>query len=132
MPTRIGLTLEANYAAAVGDPVMVGPGDFQCVKADGSKPIVGHVTKRNVGRGTLAGGNAGMYPVSVVPGDVTVDAYGHGVKDFPSTGAFAVGIAVGIGSDSKLAAVGAGVTKIGIALQASTGANQQIDVLLQP
>lgn len=111
---------------------MVGPGDFQVVKCDGSKPCIGYVSKRNVGRGTLAGGNAGMYPVPVTPGDVTVEAFGHGVKDFPSTGAFAVGIAVGIGADSKLAAVGAGVTKIGIALQAATAANQQIDVLLQP
>jgi hypothetical protein len=129
IPAVIGLTLEANYAAAVGDPVMGGPGDFQVVKADGSKPVIGYVSKRNVGRGTFAGGNAGAYPVAVVPGDVTVESRGFARKDFTVAVVFAVGADVGINAAGQLAPTGAGVAHIGIALQAGV-VGQQCDVLI--
>jgi hypothetical protein len=128
---RVGLTLEANYAAQVGDLVQGGPGDFQVVKADGTKPVIGWVSKRNVGRGTLAGGNAGSYPVAVIPGDVTVEAFGHGRRDFLVAVAFGVGAAVGANAAGNLAPVGAGVVQIGIALQAGV-VGQRADVLIQP
>jgi len=128
LPAFIGLTLEANVALAVGDPVMGGPGDFQCVKADGTKPVIGYVSKKNVTRGTFAGGNPGQYPVAQVPGDVTVEARAFFRKDFTVGVAFGVGADVGIGADNKLAPTGAGVLHIGIALQAGV-VGQQCDVI---
>jgi len=91
---RIALTLEANYAAAIGDCVMGGPGDFQCVAADGSLPILGDVIMPNVKRGT--GALAGTYPQANVPGDVSIGVRGHAVQTKKTGAAVTVGAAVGI------------------------------------
>lgn len=125
----IAITVEAQYAAAKGDSVMI-TGNYAVGKADGTKPVIGYVAQRNVTRGTLAGGNAGQYPVSLVPGDVSVNVYGTGVKDFV-VGAAAVvaGTLVGINAAGLLAPAGAGVATIGVALMAgATGA--PVDVLV--
>lgn len=125
----IALTGEATYAAAKGDPVMV-TGDYTFAKCDGTKPCLGYVAQRNVTRGTLAGGNAGQYPVGQVPGDISVNFRGVGVKDFV-VGAVAVvaGTNVGINGVGLLAPDGAGVSHIGVALMGgATGA--RVDVAL--
>lgn len=122
----LALTLEAQVALAVSDPVMV-TGDYECGLADGSKPIVGHVSVANVQR--QAG--TGLYPVEKVPGDVTVEARGFSVRRIKSAGAVAAGIEVGQGANQKLAAVGAGVAKVGISLTAATAVDQWVDVLVQ-
>lgn len=125
----IAITAEAQYAAAKGDPVMV-TGDYAVGKCDGSAPCIGYIAQRNVKRGTLAGGNAGQYPVASVPGDVSVNLFGVGVKDFV-VGAVAVvaGTGVGINAAGLLAPDGAGVSHIGVALMGgATGA--RVDVAL--
>lgn len=125
----IAITAEAQYAAADGDPVHIS-GNYEVSKADGSKTVIGYVEHRNVTRGTLAGGNAGQYPVALVPGDVAVNVIGVGVKDFV-VGATTVvaGTKVGINAAGLLAPAGAGVANIGVALMGGvTGAS--VDVLL--
>jgi hypothetical protein len=125
----VGITVEAEYAAQKGDPVMI-TGDYAVNKCDGSAPCIGYVGQRNVRRGTLAGGNAGQYPVANTPGIAEVNAFGVGVKDFV-VGAVAVvaGTGVGINAAGLLAPDGAGVSHIGVVLMGgATGAS--VDVLL--
>jgi hypothetical protein len=120
----IALTCEAQYAAAVGDYVhIVGP--YEVALADGTKPIIGHVSVKNVKRGGASAFTA------QTPGDVTVEARGWNVKTHKSAGALAAGIEVGIDASGDLVAVGAGVAKVGITLTAATAANQDVDVLSQ-
>jgi hypothetical protein len=126
---RIALTLEANYASAMGDVVMGGPGDFQCVLCDGSLPALGNVIMTNVKRGT--GALAGTYPQPNTPGDVSVGARGHAVQTFTSGAAITVGTTVGVKTDKKLYPPGAGVANIGIALNGAAGTGTAIDVLVQ-
>jgi hypothetical protein len=125
----IAITAEAQYAAAKGDPVMV-TGDYEVDKADGSAPVIGYIAQRNVKRGTLAGGNAGQYPIANTPGDVSVNVFGTGVKDFV-VGAVAVtaGELVGIDAAGALAPTGAGVATIGVALMGGATA-AKVDVLV--
>ena len=119
----LALTLEAQVALDVGDPVMV-TGPYECGLADGTKPVVGLVSVANVTR------NGPNYPVANVPGDVTVEARGLYVAEMTSGGAFAAGALVGIGAGGALLAAGVGVENIGIALMAATGAAEQVDVLI--
>lgn len=125
----IAITAEAQYAAADGDPVHIS-GPYEVGKSDGTKPVIGYVEHRNVTRGTLAGGNAGSYPVALVPGDVSVNLFGHGVKDFV-VGAVAVvaGTLVGINAAGLLAPAGANVWTIGVALMGGATA-ASVDVAL--
>lgn len=125
---RLALTLEAQYAAAKGDPVMVS-GNYECGKADGSAPVIGFVAQRNVGHGTFGAGNAGQFPISTVPGDVSVDAIGVGVKTVVAGASITAGTKVGIGSDFKLHPAGGSVATIGVALMGGS-TNASIDVLL--
>lgn len=121
---HIGLTLEATNALAVGDPVHI-TATYTCVKADGSKPVVGQVTVANKKR------VAGAYPADDAPGDVSVDAHGFAVQVFKSVGALATaGIKVGIDVNGKVAVPGANVQNIGVLLSTATGANQDVDVLV--
>lgn len=119
----LALTLEAQVALNIGDPVMV-TGPYECGLADGSKPILGVVSVANVTR------QAGAYPVAKVPGQVTVEARGLYVRKVKSAGAVAAGIAVGLNNTQKLAADGAGVAHLGVSLMAATAANQDVDVLV--
>lgn len=130
---RIALTLEANYAAAIGDCVMGGPGDFQCIKCDGTLPVLGDVIMPNVKRGT--GSLAGTYPQPNNPGDVSVGARGHAVMTKKSAAAITVGTLVNIGvlsGGGTLYPGGTGSTEpYGIALNGAVGAGTAIDVLVQ-
>ena len=121
---HVALTCEAQVALNVGDWVHV-TGPYEVALADGTKPIIGYVSVKNVKR---IGASAFA---AQTPGDVTVEALGFGVKKHKSGAAIAAGAAVGIGVGSTLVTVGANVAKVGIALTAATGANQDIDVLLQ-
>lgn len=126
---RLALTLEANYAAAMNDCVMGGPGDFQCVLCDTTLPVLGQVIMPNVRRGT--GALAGTYPQPSVPGDVSVGARGHAVQTFTSGATCVVGTLVGVKADKKLWPAGAGVATIGIALNGAVGVGGAVDVLIQ-
>lgn len=128
--SRIAATLEANYAAALGDVVMGGPGDFQVVLCDGSKPPLGVVVMPNVKRGS--GALAGTYPQANTPGDVSVGLRGHSIQTFVVDAAqtVVVGTTVGI-KNNKLAPGGtAGYANYGIALNGGT-AGTSIDVVAQ-
>lgn len=121
----LALTLEAQVALNVGDPVMV-TGPYECGLADGTKPVLGFVSVANKQR--QAG--TGNFPVNKVPGDVTVEARGVMVRRMTSGGIFAAGANVGIGAGGALLAAGVGVATIGVALMAATAANQKVDVLV--
>lgn len=135
----LALTLEAQSALAVGDPVHI-VGDYMCDKADGSLPVVGFVSVRNVGRGTVlppnANPNAGFYPVANVPGDVTVEALGLSVRTLTASGAVTIGHRVAIGAAGTVVDGGAsgaapgGTAIVGIALEAASGAGVTFDVLV--
>jgi hypothetical protein len=123
----LALTLEAQVALEIGDPVMV-TGDYECGLADGTKPVVGFCTVANKGTtNTIMSRTVGT---PVVPGDVTVDVRGYMVRTITSGGAFAAGVGVGIDAAGDLVADGAGVAHVGVALLASTGAGERIDVLV--
>lgn len=135
----LALTLEAQSALQVNDPVHI-VGDYMCDKADGTKPIVGFVSVRNVGRGTsLTGGspNAGFYPVAAVPGDVTVEARGLMVQPLTASAAITAGHRVGVTTAGVVVdagdlsgAVPATTAVIGIALEPASGAGVTFDVLI--
>lgn len=124
----INLTLEATVALAVGDPVHL-TDDYTCVKADGSKPVVGHVVTANVKRTSSA--TDGSYPVALTPGDVAVEARGFAVQVFTAgASAITAGTLVGWGALSTLVPAGGGVATIGIALM-TVEAGEKVDVLVQ-
>ena len=119
----LALTLEAQVALEVGDPVMV-TGNYECGLNDGTKPCIGFVSVKNVKR------QAGAFPVALVPGQVTVEARGVMVRKIKSAGALAAGIAVGTNGAQKLAADGAGVAHVGVSLMAATAVDQWLDTLI--
>jgi hypothetical protein len=121
----LAITLEAQVALAVGDPVMV-TGPYECGLADGTKPVVGFVSVAN----KMRQAGTGNFPVNKVPGDVTVEARGVMVRRMTSGGAFAAGANVGIGAAGALLAAGGGVATIGIALMPAAGAAVKVDVLI--
>jgi hypothetical protein len=134
----LALTLQAQSALNDGDPVHI-VGDYECDVADGTKPIVGFVSVRNVRRGsTLTGANpnAGFYPVANVPGDVTVEARGFMVLTLTASAAVAAGAMVGISGArtvvSWTGATPAATTPVGIALEPASGAGVTFDVLVGP
>lgn len=129
---RIALTMQCQYAAALGDAVSGGPSDYQCQQFNGTLPIVGTVTMPNVRRGT--GALAGTYPQPNVPGDVTVDAKGHSVHQYVSGAtAFAAGAAVGLNATMQVVPyTGAANTQpLGVALNGSSASGTTVDVLVQ-
>ena len=121
----LAITLEAQVALNVGDPVMV-TGPYECGLADGTKPVVGFVSVAN----KMRQAGTGNFPVNKVPGDVTVEARGVMVRRMTSGGAFAAGANVGIGAAGALLAAGGGVATIGIALMPAAGAAVKVDVLI--
>ena len=125
----LALTFEAQVAMQRNDPVMV-TGDYEVGIADGTKPVVGFVSVSNVKRTSTEAAQTG--PVPNVPGDVTVEARGLMVLELQSGAAIAAGAPVGINATGDLVAVAdAGVLGyVGIALTATTAANQAIDVLV--
>lgn len=124
----LALTVESQVALDIGDWVMV-TGDYQVGLADGSKPVLGHCSVSNKKRiSTVMGTSVGN---ASVPGDVTVEARGLYVKRELAGGAFAAGADVGVGAANTVVAAGAGVASIGIALMASTGAGDDVDILVR-
>lgn len=127
---RIAATMEANYAAAIGDVVMIGPADFQCVLCDGSKPAIGDVVMPNVRRGV--GSLAGTYPQPNVPGDVTIGLRGHAIqtKMVAAGQTVVVGTAVGVAANKIAPAATGGYTAYGVAMNGGA-AGALVDVIVQ-
>jgi hypothetical protein len=124
----LALTMEATVATDVGDYVMVN-GDYTVALADGSKPVLGKVGTSNKKRiSTVMGTSVGN---ANVPGDVMVEARGLYVDTVLAGGAFAAGVEVGVGAGNTVVAAGVGVATIGISLMASTGAGDDVDILVQ-
>lgn len=125
---RIAATLEANYAAAIGDVVMAGPGDYQCTLCDGTLPALGDVVMPNVRRGS--GSLAGTYPQPNVPGDVTIGLKGHAIQTKKAGATITVGTQVNIGANGKIFPSGTSTTQsYGIALNGGI-LNTAIDVVV--
>ncbi len=123
------LTLEATYAAAVGDPVMI-TGDYECDKADGSKEVIGKISAITK-KVPAAGGNREV----ANPGDVTVEAFGYGVLTFTTktNQAITAGDKVAVDSNGELVPAGSGTATVGIALHgvtATASTKKQVDVLV--
>lgn len=124
----LALTMEAQVAMDKGDWVAIS-GDYEVGLADGTKPVLGHVSVSNKKRvSDVMGTEVG---VPNVPGAVTVEARGLYVQTVEAGGAFAAGDEVGVGALSTVVATGAGVATIGIALMASTGAGDEVDILVR-
>ena len=116
----------AGVTLAVGDWVEVTAAYTVNKQTSGTKPVIGVVTVGNVKR------SGGAYPVANPGGQVTVDVSGFMVRTVKSAGAVTVGTLVGIAQASqKLAAAGAGVATIGVALTAATAVDQDVDVLVR-
>lgn len=125
---HLALTCEAAVALQIGDYVHL-TGDYTVGLADGTKPVIGHVSVRNVKRTSTATSNE--FPVGAPGREVTVEARGFDVHVRTAGGAFAAGADVGVNATGALVAVGAGVAKVGVALIAATAAGQRVDVLMQ-
>lgn len=120
----LGLTFEAQVAMEVGDGVRI-TGPYECNKPDGVAAIIGVVKVANKKH------SGGVFPSAQVPGDVTVEVRGYTVETLKSAVAITAGAEVGYNAANELRPVAAGVIKVGVALTSTTGANQDIDVLLQ-
>lgn len=129
----LALTLQAQSALSIGDPVHI-VGDYECDKADGTLPIVGSVSVRNVTRGSVlppnANPNAGFYPVPNVPGDVTVEARGFAVQTVPVVGVALPGTICMVLNGTYVPAGTGGAAPYGIFLEGGT--NTTVDVLVGP
>ena len=123
----LALTCEATVPVQVGDFVMLN-GAYTVTLADGSAPVLGLVSVRNVKR--TGDAFTTTFPVANTPGVVTVEVAGFYVVAKVAGGAIAAGQACGIGAGGALLVAGAGVATIGVALTTSTAAGQQIDVLV--
>lgn len=121
----VALTCEASVALNAGDWVHV-TGPYTVALADGTKTPIGYVVTKNVHRVN------GVYPTAQTPGDVAIEARGTGVCRKAAGAAIAAGADVGIGAAGALLTVGAGVSRIGVALTAAAAAGDLIDVLIQP
>lgn len=125
----LALTMEATVATSVGSWVQ-GSGDYQCILAVGSKPVLGRVSVSN--KQSTSTATAFTSGVAKVPGDVTVEARGISVETILAGGAFAAGVQVGIAANGTVQAmgVGAGLAPIGISLMASVGVGDDADILI--
>lgn len=124
----LALGFEAQVALDVGDPVQI-TGDYEVGLATGSKPCVGFCSVSNKKRVSNVMGTSVGNPN--VPGDVTVEVRGLYVQTVLAGGAFAAGVDVGVGAGNTVVAAGAGVATIGISLMASTGAGDDVDILVR-
>lgn len=124
----LALTLEAQVALDVGDYVHV-TGDYECGLANGTKSVLGKCSVSNKKRvSTVMGTSVGN---ANVPGDVTIEARGLFVDTVLAGGAFAAGADVGIGAANTVVVAGANVATIGIALMASVGSGDDVDILVR-
>src|SRR4051812_29104720 len=116
----LALTCKADTALNVGDFVMV-TGPYTVALADGTKPVLGHVSVRNVKR--VSDANTTTFPVADFPGgQVTVEARGLYVKTHPAGAAIVAGVGVGIDATGALVPDGANVAHIGVALTGAAAA----------
>jgi hypothetical protein len=121
-PGVVGLSCEASYAAEEGDPVHI-TGPYTVAKADGTKKVIGIVAVENKGR------VGSSFPASIVPGPVTVDAFGYMVVTVPAGGTVAAGDPVGVnGSGAWVTVVDDAISQSGTALTGAT-VGLAIDVL---
>lgn len=124
----LALTMEAQEAIRVGQFVHI-TGDYEVEVADGSRPVLGHVSVSNHNRRI-----SDAYSTSVanpeVPGAVTVEARGFYVKESEAGGSIEAGTEVGIGGGGEVVAAGDDVSTFGIAL---TGADEgeSLDILVR-
>lgn len=111
----LALTCLTDVALAVGDFVHL-VGNYKVALADGTKPVLGHVSVRNVKR--TSSPTSTSFPVAATPGgQVTVETPGFYVKTHPAgAGGVVAGQAVGIGAAGALLPVAGGVREIGVAL----------------
>jgi hypothetical protein len=121
----LALTCSSATALTKGDPVKI-VGDYAVAKATALVPVIGYVSVANVRRSA----STGFYPSPNATGDVTIEAIGFGVKTMVCAGALAAGIAVAIDANGKVIAAN-GTSNIGVLLTASTGADDEADVLLR-
>lgn len=124
----LALTMEAQVALDVGDWCHI-VGDYEVGLANGTKPVLGHCSVSNKKRISNVMGTSVGNPN--VPGDVTVEARGFYVKTEIAGGAFAAGVEVGVGAGNTIVAAGANVATIGISLMASSGAGDDVDLLVR-
>lgn len=124
----LALGMEAQVALDVGDFVHI-TGDYEVGLANGSKPVLGHCSVSNKKRTSSVMGTSVGNPK--VPGDVTIEARGFYVKTEITGGAFAAGVEVGVGAGNTVVAAGANVATIGIALMASSGPGDDVDILVR-
>lgn len=125
---RLALTCEAATALQVGDYVHL-VGDYEVGIADGTKPVLGHVSVRNVKRTSTA--TTDSFPVGAPGEDVTVEARGFDVHVRTSAAAITAGASVGVDGTGGLVAVAVdSPARVGIALTAATAAGQAVDVLM--
>lgn len=124
----LALTCEASVALQVGDFVHLS-GDYEVALADGTKPVLGTVSVRNVKRTSTP--TSTDFPVGNPGGDVTVEARGVMVVTRVAGGAIPAGSRVKVDGTSALVAAAAGdAAQVGIALTATTGAAQEFDLLV--
>ncbi len=126
IPGHVSLTLQADNVSLVQwEPVHVTT-SYKCVKADGSKPVVGFV-KAIYKEVPSTGGDRVADP----NGNVSVESTGFAVVTLPAGAALATaGVKVGINAAGKVAAPGAGVADIGILLTSAAAEDDDVDVLL--
>lgn len=123
----LALTMETLVALNKDDWVHVS-GDYQVALANGTKPLLGRVSVKNIK--VTQTSMSRTVGVADTPGVVTVEARGLSVETVTSGAAITAGAQVGIGAAGTLVPVAAGVAHLGIALMAATAAGQSIDVLV--
>jgi hypothetical protein len=124
----LALTFATDVALNVGDFVHV-VGAYKVAAADGTKPIIGHVSVRSVIRQNVSGVSTSFPVATTTGGQVTVEVYGFGVKQHSSGAAITAGALVGINSSGALVPAGTSIANVGVALTAATAASQNVDVL---
>lgn len=113
---HVGLTVYADALIAEGLLVEV-TGDYKVAVATAdATEILGHVIKGNIGTG-------------VVHGNLTVEAYGHGVVVATAGGVIAAGALVKAGAAGKWVTGGTGDNVVGLALTAAAAEDDEFDVL---
>jgi hypothetical protein len=125
---RLALTCEAAVALQIGDYVHL-TGDYTVGLADGTKPVLGHVSVRNVKRESTP--TSDTFPVGAPGKDVTVEARGFDVHVHVAAAAIAAGDSVGVSGTAGLVPVAVdSPAKVGIALTGATAPGQRVDVLM--
>lgn len=121
-------TFATDLALAEIDPVMV-ISDYKVGLADGTKPVIGHVSVRSVKR--VVDNFSSTYPVATTTGgQVTVELRGLMVVTRNAGAILAAGVGVGFNSSGALVADGAGVAHYGVLLTASGAVGAEVDVLV--